>query len=260
MNKKICLLITGVYRDFIYSYNNTKFFYEFDKIHYDIFFLMSETDNIELKKNEIKEIFKDNLKYLHNIFDNDTETIIYKNAINNLKIKYDNTMNTIKEKYNDINFMYPTHVIFEQFYKISLIQKIRKEYEEKNNFKYDIIIRTRPDICIIDDNYYIHSGPYNDYNINGIYHGTMINKSELIKNNILNISSLLKRIDIKKNINFSICCKDFISINSNYAADKEIDMIDNLLFTFENFYQKNNINDIIEYLNNKYQKYSYTIN
>jgi predicted transglutaminase-like protease len=72
MKKKICLLITGKYRDFIYSYNNTKSFFEFEKINYDIFFLIAENENIEFIKNEIKQTFGDNIKYLHNIFDEES--------------------------------------------------------------------------------------------------------------------------------------------------------------------------------------------
>jgi hypothetical protein len=166
-------------------------------------------------------------------------------------------MELIKKKYNNIDIYFPTHSIFEQMYKISFIQKIRKNYEEKNKFKYDIIIRTRPDLCILDNDYYIYDGPYESYKKGGIYYEKLQKQSYLFKNNIKTISSLLELLNTDNIINFSLIDKDLISINSNYAANKEIDIFNSLLFVYDNIYNNIWINYIIEYLNSKYSNTQY---
>lgn len=56
-----------------------------------------------------------------------------------------------------------------QLYKIHRVSKLRREYEEKNNFKYDLVIRARPDTRIYAFDYlapesgYIQSRLYRNH-------------------------------------------------------------------------------------------------
>jgi hypothetical protein len=45
----------------------------------------------------------------------------------------------------------PKHSAFSMFYGISQVQKMRQQYEKKNNFIYDIVIRFRYDIHFLED-------------------------------------------------------------------------------------------------------------
>lgn len=54
---------------------------------------------------------------------------------------------TIKKKHE---YDYPPSLI-SQLRKINLANKLKKEYEEENNFTYDIVIRIRPDVIFFYD-------------------------------------------------------------------------------------------------------------
>lgn len=54
---KICLLITNLFRDFKFSTNNNKTFFNYDNNDYDIICVLFEKDNIEKKKIFNKKIF-----------------------------------------------------------------------------------------------------------------------------------------------------------------------------------------------------------
>jgi hypothetical protein len=41
--------------------------------------------------------------------------------------------------------------VFPQLYKIWDCNRIKIEYENKNNFKYDLVIRFRPDMCLVEE-------------------------------------------------------------------------------------------------------------
>jgi hypothetical protein len=255
---KICLLITGLYRDFLFSMKNNELFYNFENNDYDIFFLMSETEDIEIKKNEIKNYFKNKLVFLHNIFDNEVEKQNYYDEEQKFEKQYCEKVCDIRTKMQ-IKFYMPSHNIIKQFLKISKIQKIRKEYQEKNNIKYDCIIRARNDLCMIDDDYYTFNTVSNNCK-NGTYHGNKINQSYFCKQNINTINKLFLYFNIKTNQNkeFSILQYDLLSINSTLSANKEINMFNNLFFVYDNIFIKNNFNEIITNLNKNKMKYTLT--
>jgi len=67
-----------------------------------------------------------------------------KSKENEMIDKFD--INRIKEKYNDNPYLcqlYPNTC--GMFYSINKSNELKKEYEKENNFKYDIVIRCRPD-------------------------------------------------------------------------------------------------------------------
>ena len=74
-----------------------------------------------------------------------------------------NTIEYIKEKYNPVSFFYEPQKHFDRidrvqpndttsvqsmFYSIKMSNQLKTEYEKANNFKYDMVIRSRTDIII----------------------------------------------------------------------------------------------------------------
>ena len=74
---KICLLITNLFRDFKFSTNNNKTFFNYDNNDYDIICVLFEKDNIEKKKFLIRKYFGNRVKLLINIFDNENQKKIF---------------------------------------------------------------------------------------------------------------------------------------------------------------------------------------
>jgi hypothetical protein len=71
----------------------------------------------------------------------------------NLKIidieKYSKSEEIMNKYQNKLRFkkIIPQREFTSQYYKIHRCNKLRKEYQKKNNIKYDWFIRTRPDAC-----------------------------------------------------------------------------------------------------------------
>jgi len=117
---RIAILISGFLRTFLYN----------------------------IKKN--KEIFKDyECDYYIHISRNpeldryNNEKYIVEDILNSCEFKYVIFENEIEVK------DYPN--IRRMWYKINVLNDLKKSYEKISNFKYDIVIRLRPDLYIIDD-------------------------------------------------------------------------------------------------------------
>ncbi len=200
---KICLLITGIYRDFKYSIEKMKKFYNFENNDYDVFYLMFETEDVLNKKNEIKQFFGSKLKYLHNEFDYVCDKNKYYKEEKKLEIAYRELGNSICKKYG-VDFYIPSHNIIKQFLKISKIQQIRKEYSEKNNIKYDCIIRARCDLCMLDNDYYVVNGPYANCKLSSVhYNNNIISINDIFNNYKIHNCHRLRIMNLSKCVPFS---------------------------------------------------------
>ena len=114
-NKKICLLISGQIRDNFYKTFLYQKYFIIDPLNTDIFCVFS--DDISLQKK----------RYIENII----------NPKSMLWIK-DKKNNNIYNKQN-------TKLLWE---KIKLSNMLKIDYEKKNNFKYDVCIKIRPDLFV----------------------------------------------------------------------------------------------------------------
>jgi hypothetical protein len=110
-----------------------------EKYDYDVFI---STDNINIEK--AKLFFGDNLK---NIYFYETKWFL--NEIEEDIIEY----NFFKEKYLKTDFGdYPNHIeALYQYYRIYCGYLLSKDYEKKNNIKYDYYVRIRLDIRLMQD-------------------------------------------------------------------------------------------------------------
>ena len=152
---RIAILMAGEMRNFdnkdLIAMNNK---YLFDMYDCDIFISTwdkrgSSTYNgtIDTKQYTETDITKDQLQK------------VYKN-IKNIHIEnFDNWLQTIPEEYKKIydkGLLVPWSgkiikcSIFPQFYKIWDANNMKKQYECENNFKYDIVMRFRSDLWLVD--------------------------------------------------------------------------------------------------------------
>lgn len=83
---------------------------------------------------------------------------------NPVKIEYEAPKSFISEDIiPDPRFPHPVNNIISMFYSIDKANKLKKEYEEENNFKYDCVVRLRT------DEYFLNPiGPLFSYNMSCI--------------------------------------------------------------------------------------------
>jgi hypothetical protein len=174
--KKVALLLSGNLRTFYFndSYIVKSYMNLIDKHNIDVFIY---TDNNDFNINDVQYFSDNNSEKILGIVQQDTryykksDFINYENASNLLneelkktfgdklkKIyieKYDNNLIDIIFDKNNINhkiFMENIYSDFNrkralmcQFYKLFKCFNLLVDYENENNFKYDIIIKSRPD-------------------------------------------------------------------------------------------------------------------
>jgi hypothetical protein len=255
---KICLLLTNLIREFDYSMNNNKSFFNYDNNDYDVICVLFETEQIEEKKELIINFFRDKLKLLINIFDNEDDKKAYFEKEEKLVEEYKNKLVKIQEEFSSYidnpHFYYPSHSIIQQTLKWNIAHKIRNNYQIINNISYDCIIRTRCDLCIKENNYRIIDGPTEHYKEGGIYYHGINKKSILLCNNINNINDLFSYYNIDLKNNFSFIQGDLISICSEKMANIEMNVVDKLFNAYDNIILSEEINKILK----KFDNLSYT--
>lgn len=96
------------------------------------------------------KIFGENTDYFIHITDS------YIDQYNNTKTNYENILSKLRpvqvlhEK--DINLKISKNInIKKQWYKFSIINSLKNYYEKINKIKYDVVIRIRPDVYLLDD-------------------------------------------------------------------------------------------------------------
>ena len=152
IKKRIAIIYSGQIRsnslsdnytsDNIILEETTKYFLNSnfkEKYDYDIFF---SVDNINVEK--AKKYFGDNLKNIHI-----TESDWLMTPISYSFIDFQEVYN----KYMQINFqncMNHSYSLY-QYYRLHCGYLLSKDYEEKNNIKYDYYVRIRPDIRLMQD-------------------------------------------------------------------------------------------------------------
>lgn len=111
--------------------------------------------------------FQHNIKMIKNIFGENTDYFLH--VTDNFKDKYNNSSTNytkIVEELKPVLIITEKDIDFEitkfknikkQWYKINIINNIRINYEKINGIKYDIIIRIRPDLFILDDYINFHN-------------------------------------------------------------------------------------------------------
>ena len=99
-----------------------------------------------------------NKKYsVNKIIDNDIRNIY--NNIKTINIEnYEEWFNNLPDIYKKMYYKgflcgdkIVNATVFPQLYKIWDCNRIKIEYENKNNFKYDLVIRFRPDMCLVEE-------------------------------------------------------------------------------------------------------------
>ena len=159
---KIALLLCGQYRTLldskVLSYQN-KFI---SKYNVDVFLTTWDDPGISLwdihqkKENIYKEITltESELSKIKNLrefkifnfqkFVNNLEDIEFKNKLNNyIELSKFNRM----EKYNPIDYL----TSYPQLFTIYEANKLKRHYEKKHFFKYDIVIKSRPDFLFFQN-------------------------------------------------------------------------------------------------------------
>jgi hypothetical protein len=116
-NKKVAILISGQIRDGYYECLMSQKACIIDLYDTDVFCSFSDDVSDKIKKHVTKILNPKHIEW----------------------IKSDNKYN-INDKYY--------HNTYLMFKKIYLCNKYKKDYEKKNNFKYDMVIRIRPDLLI----------------------------------------------------------------------------------------------------------------
>tara|TARA_B110000483_G_C18188302_1_gene539886 strand:+ start:796 stop:1830 length:1035 start_codon:yes stop_codon:yes gene_type:complete len=247
---RICLLLTNLIRDFDFSMKNNANFFNYDNNDYDVICVLFETEKISEKKKSIKDFFGSKLKLIINIFDNEDDKKKYFKEENILiqeyKQKYGKIKNKLSKYIDNPDFYFPAHNIIQQTLKWNIAHKIRNDYQKKNNISYQCIIRTRCDLCIMDNDYKIIDGPTAEYKKGGIYYHNVNNKSILLNININNINKLFDYYNINLKSNFSFVQMDLISICSEKMADIEMNIVYKLFYAYDNILISNNINNLLK--------------
>lgn len=260
---KICLLITNLIRDFDFSMNNNKNFFNYDNNDYDVICVLFETEQITEKKESIINFFGNKLKLIINIFDNEDDKTEYlkkeEKLIEEYKNKYIEIQNELTKYIDEPNFYFPAHNIIQQTLKWNIAHKIRNDYQIKNNINYDCVIRTRCDLCLIDNDYRIIDGPTEHYKEGGIYYHAVNKKSELLCNNINNINKLFNYYNIDLKNNFSFVQTDLISICSEKIANIEMNIVNKLFYAYDNILLSEDINLILKKFNSLSYNHPYII-
>jgi hypothetical protein len=179
-NKKVAILITGQIREDSILCLKSQLYYIINPLNADVF---CDFDN-NINNNEKKEV----VDLLNPI------NIVWKT--HNIEIKND-TNNIIR----NVTIMYKRKYI---------CNKLKKNYESSNNFKYDIVIRCRPDLFIKEQ---IPGNIINNIEKNIIYY-PIINKFDFITSYFYTISDQMyisdsdtmnKITDIYKDISGKDC-------------------------------------------------------
>lgn len=250
---KICLLLTNLMRDFDFSMKNNANFFNYDNNDYDVICVLFETEEISKKKKSIKDFFGSKLKLIINIFDNEDDKNKYlkeeKILIDKYKEKYKKIEKKLSKYIDNPTFFFPSHVIIQQTLKWNIAHKIRNDYQKKNNINYECIIRTRSDLCLMNNDYRIIDGPNENYKKGGIYYHAINNKSILLNININNINKLFDYYNINLKSNFSFVQGDLISICSEKMADIEMNIVNKLFYAYDNILNSNNINNLLKKFN-----------
>ena len=118
---KIACLISGLPRTFQYNIHKIINVFQGKDIDYFLHITKEYNDQYNNKTENYDEIIK---------ILNPVQTLIEKD----IKIK--------KNKFSNIK---------KQWYKINIVNNLKINYEKNMGFKYDIVIRIRPDVLIIDD-------------------------------------------------------------------------------------------------------------
>ena len=123
---KVACLISGFLRTF--QYNVDKVIKAFEKYDIDYYLHISNEEHLdEYNNNNIdKNLIIEKLKPVHVIYENE------------LKLND----KTLTKKFKNINRMW---------YKFTLLNLLKETYSNANNINYDIVIRLRPDLCILDE-------------------------------------------------------------------------------------------------------------
>ena len=202
---KIAVYIVGQWRGTAYqcSENLKKIFDKFDTDFYINIWPFYEGKNINLIQYDVeKNPIVEHNNYIHTEQD-----------LQNIKNTYNNVVSFQIESYDKINNIKPLHSTFYQYYCAYKSNEIRKEYEVKNNIKYDAIIKIRPDII------------FSDLDIK-----YFIKRIEYIKNNPSAIFSFYttRQIDLKPDTHLFW---DFYTISNSFSMDCMVEWVKDVIDT-----------------------------
>jgi hypothetical protein len=172
---RIAVLIIGELRTFdnkdLISHNNKNLF---DKYNCDVF--ISTWDNRGYSFNHGNIINRN--RHNENINENMIKSVYkrckkinienHKKWVDDLPKEYKNIYD--KGLYNG-DILSPS-TAFEQLYKLKNVNDLKNEYEKEFNFNYDIVIKFRPDMCLIEsiDHEYINNFCKINNTFNKLYH------------------------------------------------------------------------------------------
>jgi uridine kinase len=120
---RIAILISGFTRTLLYNIKKTKKI--FSKYECDYY--------LHISKDDSKDVYCNKKNTIDNII----------SCINPIKCIVENELKHQNKKYINMRSMW---------YKIYILNCLKQKYEKINNFKYDLVIRLRPDLFILDDN------------------------------------------------------------------------------------------------------------
>jgi len=173
---KVACLISGFLRTF--QYNVDKVIKAFEKYDIDYYLHISNEEQLdEYNNNNIdKNLVIEKLKPVHVIYENE--------------IKLDDK--TLTKKFKNIKRMW---------YKFTLLNLLKETYSNANNINYDIVIRLRPDLCILDEEITLKTDIPNNViygNNDEIFYGNSYTMN-IISEISDNFNDLLKDSSIKNN-------------------------------------------------------------
>lgn len=259
---KIAVLIVGEMRnfdDFNIIKNNNKFLFE--KYNCDIFVstwtkrgYSFNHGNIINKDNYTDQIREDNIKN------------IYKRCKKINIEDYDKWFSSLPENYKTIyeNGLLNGDILcpatsFPQLYKLYDANRLKCDYENENNFKYDIVIKFRSDMCIINDidikidNNLYHLNPpaiYDNNRIYDIFFMCNTNIMNILSNTYINIIDLIND-DFDNGLDKVNACR----LLYLYAIKNNINVCD-MSFCIGDIYRGENFEEYV----NKINKYNDMLN
>lgn len=151
---KIAILLVGEMRNYdnINIINNNNMFL-FKKYNCDVFISTWEHRGFSPQHGNIKL-----KKYSNDQINIDTIKTIYPNIKDILIENFDSWLNNLNENqklYYSQNYIYNNNIlnatVFPQLYKLYSANEMKKKYEIDHNFKYDIVLKFRPDFCLTED-------------------------------------------------------------------------------------------------------------
>jgi hypothetical protein len=185
--------------------------------------------------------------------DDETKNIIIK-FLNPKKIIWlKDDINLYKNKNTNFN---PSFYLM--YNKISICNNLKKDYEIENNFKYDLNIKTRPDLIIND---YIPESIINNINDNTFYSPYLIQFSNDSINNLFGLGLTNDQIFMGSNKIFDILSGIYLEIN-NPDFKSEFKIPEHYLKKYLNmhniFINYFNLSVFIEKFNSENNKFYYT--